>query len=294
MASLTARQYFQLCAVRIPDQSIKVNVVFISINKGSALKFMHKGLRLTVVSIAFTLILGCDVFHHVILSDYADCSGVDLPLLEPSPSENSSKSWVIMGSSSAAGAGAGSYAVSWAGRLESYLEKQGITLHNIAHGGDVTYQALSTACEVSFLREKPRAGHNIDTALMYLPEAVVISYPSNDAAVGYSAKETVSNVLMLTKQFRQYGVDVIVLSGQPRPLSSSKTNTLLEVDVILATHSELCFVDVYSKLAASNNTLKPEYDYDSVHMNSAGHEKVFDALINTIKSGSCLDTTTSR
>jgi lysophospholipase L1-like esterase len=123
--------------------------------------------------------------------------------------------------------------------------------------------------------------------MSYAPSKVIISFPSNDAAVGYSARESVHNLKHITTVLQKAGAKVMIISSQPRLLSQKKRQQLLEFDRLLKQKMAGCFVEVYESLVGSNNGLAEKYDHDTVHMNDAGHKVVFDAIKSTITHGGC-------
>jgi acyl-CoA thioesterase I len=108
--------------------------------------------------------------------------------------------WVVMGSSSAAGAGAVPAEYGWAQVLKQELAPQVTSMINLAKGGTLTSDGLSA----------------IDQALDHNPVLLLVSYPSNDTGVGYSIEETVRNILAIRTRALARAVPVIVLSSQPR------------------------------------------------------------------------------
>lgn len=198
--------------------------------------------------------------------------------------------WLVLGSSSAAGAGASRYRHSWAGQLAAEVTDNGAELTNIARGGYTTYQALSSDCEVDATRPQPDPLHNIDRAIELGADIVIVSFPSNDAALGYSAEEAAANILLLRAQLAQHNTPLLVLSAQPRALTAQKQALLVKFNQLLQPLLGPCFVDVFSQLQATDLKLLPQYDSgDGVHLNDAGHTVVYQALVERLAEGSCVD-----
>jgi lysophospholipase L1-like esterase len=221
--------------------------------------------------------------------ELASCSDEGASIYYPEPiSLNGVQPWVILGSSSAKGVGASSYANSWAGLLAEQAPP-GVDVVNLAKGGTTTYQALSVSCDVPARRQayEPDPAANVDAALALGPQWVVVSYPSNDQALGFAPRETINNMEWLVADLQQQGVTVMVLSSQPRVMLEEWKPNLLAVDTALADRLGPCWVDVYS-LLEDGGILKPEYDSDGVHLNNAGHEVVFKALWAAVDSGLCV------
>lgn len=225
----------------------------------------------------------------LLTNSYVQCGeffqGVDnlIPRTLSAPSD-----WVVMGSSSAVGAGASTPDKSWVGLLQSDQVAAQAQIHNIARGGYTTYQALSEQCVVNPNRRQPDAEHNIDKALTLAPDLVLLSFPSNDAALGYSATETAANILLLRQQLADQNTALLVLSAQPRNMAPDKQKLLTELDRLLKPVLTDCFVAVYAPLAGGGG-LAPEFDSgDGVHLNDAGHALVFNAVKAALQSEKCL------
>lgn len=204
-----------------------------------------------------------------------------------------SNTWVVMGSSTAAGAGSSS-GQSWAALLQAGVQGRGIQVINIAKGGTVTYEGLSTKTAPTAGRPLPDPSANIDQALSRSPALVVVAYPTNDTAIGYSAQETVTNLLSIRRQALANSVSVVVVSTQPRNLSPAQLTQLLLIDDQLAAAVGACFVDVRTGLAGANGQLAPQYDSgDGVHPNDAGHRLLATRIQAVISSPACIPATPS-
>ncbi len=195
---------------------------------------------------------------------------------------------VIMGSSSAAGAGASRSALSWAGQYAAWQQGNGGTTVNLARGGYTTYQGLPEYCQPDESRPQPDEAYNISRVLAERPDLVLISYPSNDAALGWSAQESVGNIRVLRSVLADAGVASVVMSAQPRNISAARTALLLEFDRLLQQQLTDCVVPLYD-LLQKNNQLNPEFDAgDGVHLNDKGHALVFDALRQVLVQSNCV------
>jgi len=200
--------------------------------------------------------------------------------------------WVVMGSSSAFGAGASSYATSWAGRLTEYAKGEGIEVINIARGGYLTYQGLSSRCEVSASRFQPDADHNVDKALELNPDLVIVSFPSNDSAYGYLAEESAFNLLLMRELLVREEVVTVVMGAQPRNMAANRQQQLLQLDTLLDERIKACLVKVYEPLVDSAGNLAAQFNAgDGVHVNDAGHAILYERLhtVLTDASKGCLN-----
>jgi lysophospholipase L1-like esterase len=140
-------------------------------------------------------------------------------------------------------------------------------------------------------RPSPNTSHNIDAALAQGIRLVLIGYPSNDTAYGFSASETVRNHKWIAYTAAQKGVPSIVISSQPQRgvPSAWAAATFADIDKGLADFFGPCFVEVRTALGMPDNTLNPAYDSgDGQHLNDAGHRVVHDRMKAVIDSGSCV------
>ncbi|MDR6984052.1 lysophospholipase L1-like esterase [Rheinheimera pacifica] len=227
----------------------------------------------------------------LIANGYVQCGEFSLQAADNLPWTLAAPSdWVVLGSSSAAGAGATKPENSWAGLLRADEVSADAVWHNIARGGYTSYQALSESCKVDVLRKQPDAEHNIDKALQLSADLVLLSFPSNDAALGYPAVETAANILLLRQQLADENIALLVLSAQPRNMAADKQQQLVELNRLLKPVLTDCFVDIYASLAAVDGGLSAQYDFgDGVHLNDAGHQLVFDAIKQVLLSGKCVE-----
>jgi len=196
--------------------------------------------------------------------------------------------WVVMGSSSAAGAGA-TPGEGWAGSLQRSVAGRSVDIVNLAQGGTTTYAGLAASSAPVPNRPPADPAANIDAALAQAPKLLLVSYPSNDTALGYSAEETVHNLLAIRAAALAQGVAVVVLSTQPRALPQAQRALLPQIDAALSQAVSPCFVAVREALAAPDGTIDARYDSgDGVHLNDAGHAVIHDSLRNLIDTQRCV------
>lgn len=198
--------------------------------------------------------------------------------------------WVIIGSSTAAGAGA-SEGMGWVSLVQAAYSGQGAQIVNLAKGGSVTYAGLGASASRPAGRPASDPAANIDAALARRPVLVLVSYPTNDTALGYSVDETVNNLLAIRSQALAAGVPVIITSTQPRNLSEVQLAQLRMIDARMASSIGACFVDVREALAGADGRLAPGYDSgDGVHPNGLGHQLVATYVQTLINSKKCVST----
>lgn len=198
--------------------------------------------------------------------------------------------WTVIGSSTPAGVGATS-GHGWVDLLRSAYAGRGASVVNLAVGGSMSYQGVPTATPPTPGRPAPDPSHNIDAALARTPSLVVVSYPSNDTAAGYSADETVGNMLAMRSAAAASSVPMMVTSTQPSRAAPTpqQAATLADIDRRLAAEFGGCFVGVRAVLATPANTLDPRYDSgDGQHLNDAGHAVVFEQVRAALENGQCV------
>ena len=188
---------------------------------------------------------------------------------------------VVIGSSTAAGAGAEPADSAWVNRYRAWL--QGINpaneVLNLALGGFSTYQLLPTTLFLKKYRPAPDSLRNITRALSLRPHAVIINLPSNDVASGYPVEEQMANFEKIMKKARCAGVPVWICTTQPRNFSADKVlRQLLAREAIVKTYGPQA-IDVWEGLAEPNGLLDARFNSgDGVHLNNAGHEVVFEQV----------------
>jgi lysophospholipase L1-like esterase len=130
----------------------------------------------------------------------------------------------------------------------------------------------------------------VATALGAPARALILAFPSNDAVSGYAVAETLANLRLMGELARQRGVAVIVLSSQPRNDAGPQARTaMLDTDTALAAELGACFVAVRGDLADAQQRLSADLGAgDGVHLNDAGHARVFDKLWATVTAGRCV------
>lgn len=200
--------------------------------------------------------------------------------------------WVVMGSSTAAGVGAAA-GRGWVALLGTAWAGKGAVLVNIAKGGIGTYEALGSATAPVLNRPLPDPAVNIDQALARKPVLLILAFPTNDVAAGYSVDEIVSNLVALRARALATSVPVVVLSTQPRDVSTAKLSQLREIDERLLSVVGTCFVPVRAKLAGPDDKLASIYDSgDGIHPNEIGHAVIADAVDKVLRSDTCVHIST--
>lgn len=194
------------------------------------------------------------------------------------------KKAVIMGSSTAAGTGATSYANSWAGKIQAYYQKNtsdGIdtVFYNIAIGSYTTYQEMPSDFSTPSGRPSVDVSANVNKALSYSPDVIIISLPSNDIADGYSKKEYMNNLRLMYSRITTAGVKCYITSTQPRStLSVAGRDSLRTLVDSINNNFGLYTIDFWDDLVTTDglNNLKSTLNSgDGIHPNNTGHNDLF-------------------
>jgi hypothetical protein len=214
-------------------------------------------------------------------------SGTSAPVPAPVV-EVKAGTWVVMGSSTAAGTGAPA-GKGWVAQLAAAYAARGVQVANIAKGASLTYEGLSTNAVAVAGRPAPDPAVNIDQALARKPVLLIVSYPSNDTAHSYSVDETVNNLLAIRAQALAAGVPVVVTSTQPRNLTDSQLAQMRTIDQKLAASVGGCFVAIRQALAGPDGRLAPGYDSGGgVHPNEAWHVVIATQVGNLLNQETCI------
>jgi lysophospholipase L1-like esterase len=189
---------------------------------------------------------------------------------------------IVLGSSTAQGIGPSNPSNAWVNRYRTYL--QGINpaneVLNRAVGGYTTYHIMPVGYVPPPNRPFPDNSHNISYALNRNPDAVIINLPSNDAANGYSVSEQLANYDSILSVANAAQVPVWISSTQPRNLSASGRQNLMQMrDSTFARFGSRA-LDFWTDLAMPDGTINPIYDSgDGVHLNDAGHAILFNRVV---------------
>jgi len=181
---------------------------------------------------------------------------------------------VVIGSSTAAGAGASPSDSSWVNRYRRSI--QGLNaaneVINIARGGYNTWRLMPDYFSPPSNRPSPDTLRNISHAIRQNPDAIIINLPSNDAAIGTGINEQMSNFIHMDSLAASHGIPVWVCTTQPRNLNSNAIAVQLGVRDSILSYFGNRALDFWTGLANTQNTIDSTYDSgDGVHVNNAGH-----------------------
>lgn len=183
---------------------------------------------------------------------------------------------VVVGSSTAAGAGASTYANSWAGQEAAHLATRGVTLRNLAAGGYTTYQAVPTGRWHPANRPAPDPARNITAALALRPAAVIVNLPTNDIANGFGVSEVRTNLAYIRQAATAAGVPIWITTAQPRNLDDAGRQKLAEITGWTKTTYNVRSLDFWTDLANADGTIRADVSAgDGIHINNVGHERLY-------------------
>ncbi|MFK8039660.1 MAG: GDSL-type esterase/lipase family protein [Crocinitomicaceae bacterium] len=191
---------------------------------------------------------------------------------------------VVLGSSTAAGAGVSNSDSAWVNRYRSYLESinPNNEVVNLAVGGYNTYRIMPTGFTPPASRPNPDINKNISAALAENPDAIIVNMPSNDVAGGFSYAEQMFNLDTIVQIANASNTPIWICTTQPRNFSSS---TLLQLQSDLKDSINSIFnpftIDFWSTITNTNHTINPIYDSgDGVHLNDIGHALLHQRVVD--------------
>ena len=102
---------------------------------------------------------------------------------------------VVLGSSTAAGAGASQSDSAWVNRYRKAIQQinPNNQVINLGVGGFTSYRIMPDNHQPNPGRPLPNTAKNITKALTYNPDAIIINLPSNDIASGFPITEQIFN-----------------------------------------------------------------------------------------------------
>ncbi len=188
---------------------------------------------------------------------------------------------VVLGSSTAAGAGASVRDSAWVWRYDTYLKSldPDYDAVNLAVGGYTTYHIQPEGYVPPQDRPAPDIHRNITAAIALRPSAIIINLPSNDAAKNYSIIEQAQNFERVAGEAATAGIPLWVCTTQPRNMNETQRQNLMAMrDWITGTYADHV-LDFWSGLATGAGMMLPEFNSgDGVHLNDAGHRLLFERV----------------
>ncbi|MDB5202085.1 MAG: hypothetical protein JWQ27_1494 [Ferruginibacter sp.] len=191
---------------------------------------------------------------------------------------------VVVGSSTAYGTGANPIDSSWVNKFKLYIQNQHAqaTIVNLATLGLNSYHVSPTGTVIPANRPFPvDEERNITRAISLHPDAIILSLPSNDIAMGIPVSEAETNLDRIVAAADANQIPVWVTTTQPRNgLSSSERNSqMLLRDWILQRYGNKA-VDFFSTVSLADGRINEFYSAnDSVHLNNYGHHVLFTRIV---------------
>lgn len=192
---------------------------------------------------------------------------------------------VVLGSSTAAGAGASVSDSSWVGRYRKYVQAFDPTaiVMNLAVGGYTSYDIQASDYVAPAGRPASKVNNNITHALTFEPSAIIINLPSNDATNSYTIAEQMANFRRVAGIAAANQVPLWVTTTQPRNLSTQagRDNLMAVRDSILLQYGTRA-INVFDELANADGSLKQAYNSgDGIHINDSGHRHIFNQVVQS-------------
>ncbi|OMP74553.1 SGNH/GDSL hydrolase family protein [[Flexibacter] sp. ATCC 35208] len=191
---------------------------------------------------------------------------------------------VIIGSSSAAGIGANPTDSGWVNRLRLATLDNKKTLYfiNLAVAGYTTYQGVPENYSVQEGMPLTDTTKNITKALSYYPSLVMITYPTNDVANGYSDNEIMSNYKEMVRLLDSAKVKYILFGTQPRNFDDAAIRSRLKTlnEKMMSNYGDK-FNNLYDTLSTPEGYIKPEFAAaDGIHLNNRGHYLIVQSVLS--------------
>ncbi len=201
---------------------------------------------------------------------------------------------VVLGSSTAAGAGPSSSDSTWVNRYRKYLQKinSANQVTNLAQGGTTTYHIMPDWFTAPLGRPATNPARNVTQAIALNADAIIVNMPSNDAANGFGVAEQLFNFNMIVAVADSAGIPVWVCTTQPRSFGTSQIQLQRDVrDSIFSIYGNKA-LDFWTTIADSTGIIESLYNSgDGVHLNNAGHRILFKRVQSKNILSALIDTT---
>ena len=191
---------------------------------------------------------------------------------------------VVLGSSTAEGAGTWPLDNAWVNRFRCYVqmfnpENQVI---NLAKGGYNTYHLLPSDSH-TYRRPKADTMRNITKAMEYNPDGIIINLPSNDVSGGFSVKEQLDNFRTYEAYADSFGVELWITTTQARNFPRKRKRQLqADIKDSLQTMFPQNCIDFWNGFCDEEFRVLKEYDSgDGCHLNNEGHRILTDRVIES-------------
>ena len=188
--------------------------------------------------------------------------------------ENSDFTIVILGSSTAAGAGPSHPDSTWVNKYRKRLQEinSANQVINLAVGGYTTYKIMPDEFVTPSNRPSVDSLHNISHALTYDPNAIIVNLPSNDRQ--WPREEQLANFDSLFNFGLHHDVPVYICTTQPIVPNSFAQYQKDVADSVLLRFGASS-IDFFYPLSDTDHTVLPVYAADAVHLNDSGHQVLY-------------------
>ncbi len=192
---------------------------------------------------------------------------------------------VVLGSSTAAGGGAGHRDSAWVARVRAhYARTDGrVAVLNLAQSGYTTFKTLPTGTPTPAGMPTVDSLHNVTAALRLRPDAILVNLPSNDRAYGIRIGQQLANFEAMRAAAAAHGVPVWFTTAQPRnlPDAEKRRDQRLLGDSLRARFGPGRVVETYAGFEAPGDSLRRDLDSgDGTHLNAAGHRRLAARVID--------------
>jgi len=194
---------------------------------------------------------------------------------------------VVLGSSTAEGAGPKSKDSAWVNLFRNYVKEQNgeNEVTNLAVGGYTTYHILPDTATAVTGRAAVDKEHNITKALSLKPDILIINMPSNDIIAGVSIEEFRHNLALLNDIAKTHDIKCFITTTQSRNSDTAKQNALIRMRDVIKEDYPLTYIDFWSGMSNVDGSIKEEYNSgDGVHLNGKAHHIMLERVAGQLKT----------
>lgn len=185
---------------------------------------------------------------------------------------------VVLGSSTAAGAGPSHPDSTWVNRYRKFIQSINPLnqVTNLAQGGTTTYHIMPDWYTAPAGRPAANTARNVSEAIRLQADAIIVNMPSNDAALGFTINEHMANFNAIVNSADSAGIPVWICTTQPRNFSAVKRQLQMDVRDSIFAQFGLKAIDFWTGFADTLGGIDSVYDSgDGVHMNDHAHRILF-------------------
>ncbi len=194
---------------------------------------------------------------------------------------------VVLGASTAEGAGPKSKDSAWVNLFRKYVQEQNgeNEVTNLAVGGYTTYHILPDTATPVEGRAAVDKEHNITKALSLKPDIIIINMPSNDIIAGVSIEEYRHNLALLNDIASAHQIKCFITTTQSRNSDTAKQNALIRMRDVIKADYPLTYIDFWSGMSNDDGTIKEVYNSgDGIHLNGQAHQIMLERVEAQLKA----------